>query len=463
VKDPAQPAIAVLVLLSALAFPRAPAAAERTLPANAAALVRVAAPAASAATAGDSPLRCDASSFALPVEGSAEAIDARGAAGSEPRLTLEPLPAGDHAGHGRPRIAIWGDSHTAAGPFVETLLEAWGLPSGSTRPSFIPPSFGQRNVRLRGLQSCVSGQWRWRTAYRRSAASSSAAERMAKGLVALASEASDSTLGFDFRAAAPGARLRWLDIVFSKDDPTRALVLGLRVNGGTEQLVFLYGGDVSLLRVQAEASGNAGVAIATLHLRLVAGQVTIEGLAPAYDDAPAAPTVDVFSVPGSTIAAWQNVDLRYLAGREADPADYDLVLFQYGTNDALAHDFEPGEFARSMRTALSRLREVAPQARCVVIGPPDRGAGSRRGVNAGESRRLSQRHATVSAVQERVAAEFSCTFWNWQRAMGGPGAALRWLRTEPRLMQPDLVHLTAEGYAQSARALAAVVTPRGKR
>ncbi|MFO1297555.1 MAG: GDSL-type esterase/lipase family protein [Rubrivivax sp.] len=378
-------------------------------------------------------------------------------------MTLEPLPSGDHAVHGKPRIAIWGDSHTAAGPFVETLLEAWGLPSGSTRPSFIPPSFGQRNVRLRGLQSCVSGQWRWRTAFRKAAPSSSPPMRMAKGLVALASETSGSTLGFDFRAAAPGARLRWLDIVFSKDDATRALVLGLRVNGGAEQLVFLYGGEVSLLRVQAEASGNAGVAIATLHLRLVAGQVTIEGLAPAYDDAPAAPTVDVFSVPGSTIAGWHNVDMRYLAGREADPVDYDLVLFQYGTNDALAHDFEPGEFARSMRSALSRLREVAPHARCVVIGPPDRGSGSRRGVNTGESRRLSQLHATVSAVQERVAAEFSCTFWNWQRAMGGPGAALRWVRMEPRLMQPDLVHLTAEGYAQSARALATVVTPRGKR
>jgi lysophospholipase L1-like esterase len=191
-----------------------------------------------------------------------------------------------------------------------------------------------------------------------------------------------------------------------------------------------------------------------LHLRLVVGQVALEGLAPAYADAATAPTVDVFSVPGSTIAGWQGVDTRYLGSREADPVDYDLVLFQYGTNDAAAQDFEPGEFARAMRVALSRLREVAPRARCVVIGPPDRGAGSRGGAAGAESRRRSQLHAAVSAVQERVASEFACSFWNWQRAMGGPGAALRWARAEPRLMQPDLIHLTAEGYAQSARALA---------
>jgi lysophospholipase L1-like esterase len=47
--------------------------------------------------------------------------------------------------------------------------------------------------------------------------------------------------------------------------------------------------------------------------------------------------------------------------------------------------------------------------------------------------------------------------------MGGPGAALRMAHAEPRLMRPDLIHLTADGYARSARALAAAVAlPAGR-
>lgn len=448
---PVLPVFAGALLLWLALGPTPAAAAPKA--SSAAALVRVAAPP-------DGPdLPCASSLFtALPAAGDGRTTDTVASPREEARLALEPLPASDRSPRARPRIAIWGDSHTAAGPFVETLLDAWGLPYAATRPSFIPPSFGQANVRLRHVQSCGSGPWRWRTAYRPAAVGS----RLAKGLVALASETPGSTLAFDFRAAGPGARLRWLDLVFSKDEPERALVLGLRVNGGPEQLAFLYGGDTSLLRVQAEAAAGGAVAIATLQLRLVAGQVVLEGLAPSYADAAAAPTIDVFSVPGSTIAAWQNVDMRYLGSREADPADYDLVLFQYGTNDAAAQDFDPGEFARAMRVALSRLREVAPHARCVVVGPPDRGAGG-RGAGLAESRRRSQLHAAVSGVQERVAGEFACSFWNWQRAMGGPGAAGRWARAEPRLMQPDLIHLTAEGYAQSARALAAAIALKGVR
>ena len=433
-----------LVGLLMLASPVAPAAAAGPAGPSQAALVRVVAPP-------DGPeLSC--STIADSAGGGAPDLQPTGGARETLRATLEPLTDTTPVPRGRPRIALWGDSHTAAGPFVETLLEAWGLPPGSHRPSFIPPSFGQPNVRLRGLHSCSSGPWRWRTAWRQPAAGT----RFAKGLVGLASETAGSTLAFDFRAAGPGARLRWLDLAFAKDDPERALVLALRVNGGPEHLVFLYGNDVSLLRVQAEAAGGGGASMATLQLRLVAGQVVIEGLAPAYADAATAPTVDVFSVPGSTIAGWQHVDARYLVGREIDPVDHDLVLFQFGTNDAVAADFDANEFARAMRAALTRLRGVAPRARCIVIGPPDRGAGGRGGGAASpESRRRSQLHVALAAVQEHVAPEFGCGFWHWQRAMGGPGAAGRWARAEPRLMQPDLIHLTAEGYAQSARALAA--------
>ena len=424
---------ASLACLLALAYGTGPVLAQTTL-------VRLAAPAEAPA------LACDNLRSGL---GMAVALAASSDGAAAPTLIPEPVvddsavPAARAEPRSRlPRIAIWGDSHTAAGPFVDTLLEAWGLPRAQTLPSFIPPSFGQPNVRLPLQKACVGGEWRLRTAHR----TPGVGARFAKGLDTLSSEGSGAMLAFDFRDPAPTTRLQWLDLVYSKDDPDRVLVLGLRVNGGPEQLLFLHGHGAPRLRVQAE------VPLATLHLRLVAGQMNLEGLVPAYVDAPAAATVDVFSIPGATVAGWQSVDVRYLATREARPVDYDLVLFQYGTNDAVGKGFDTEGFAQSMRAALRQLREVYPTARCIVVGPPDRGA---PGAGArSESRRFSLAHALVASVQERTAREFRCSFWNWQAAMGGPGSAQRWLHESPRLMRADLIHLTADGYTQSAQSLA---------
>jgi lysophospholipase L1-like esterase len=367
------------------------------------------------------------------------------------RVDLEPLRPGAPRSFGAPRIAVWGDSHTAAGPFVDTLLAAWGLQREFTRPSFIPASFGRRHVRLPAVRHCLQGEWRWRTAFRQPAAGA----RFAKGLVALATDVPDTGLALDFRAAGPGARLRFVDLSLGKDEGERLLVLGLRVNGGPEHIAFLHGDEVSVLRVVAESPGGAAAAIETLQLRLVAGQVVLEGIAPAYEDGADRPVVDVFSVPGATMAGWQLVDTDYLARRELEPVAYDLVLFQFGTNDALARSLDPERLAADMRQALLQLRRVAPQARCIVVGPPDRGVRGRgSSPDRAQSRRHAQLHADVAAVQQRVAGEFACSFWHWQRAMGGPGAALAWARHDPRMMQVDLIHLTAEGYARSARLLA---------
>jgi hypothetical protein len=43
-------------------------------------------------------------------------------------------------------------------------------------------------------------------------------------------------------------------------------------------------------------------------------------------------------------------------------------------------------------------------------------------------------------MQERLAAENACGFFNTFQAMGGPGTMGRWYRTEPRLVSADFIH-----------------------
>ena len=67
--------------------------------------------------------------------------------------------------------------------------------------------------------------------------------------------------------------------------------------------------------------------------------------------------------------------------------------------------------------------------------------------------KYAQIHKQLNAIQAQVAAQYGCHNWDWQLAMGGTGAAYRWARAKPALMSRDLIHLTADGYRQSAEAL----------
>jgi hypothetical protein len=98
----------------------------------------------------------------------------------------------------------------------------------------------------------------------------------------------------------------------------------------------------------------------------------------------------------------------------------------------------------------------------VLVGPPDRG----QLVKTSEARdkpadlyRWSTVHGKIARIQADVAARFQCSFWDWRRAMGGEGAAYRWFYHDPRWMARDLIHLTAAGYRESGRLLAAYVRP----
>ncbi len=376
----------------------------------------------------------------------------RPAARSEPAADMPmPAPFVAHAATlnpGVPRIGFWGDSHTASGHFVWGLLDAWGLPRDRVQPGFIPPTFGLAGVRSPLRRGCSGGTWQLRVAHKASAGPGHAFTR---SLAALASETPDSWIALDFRAPQAGARLKWLDIHFHRDSRERALVLGVRVGDGVERIVSLTASTARRLQVQSDRP------IATVTLRLIAGQIAVDGFAPAYEATPVA-VVDIFSVPGATAQGWRGAEGEALRQGDDRGPPYDVVLFQYGTNEAMDDSFDGEAYARELRSALSRFRVLNARSRCIVIGPPDRG--TPRNAGRGDPQRLAHVHRAIAAIQQKVAVEKACGFWNWQAAMGGPGAAFRWLQRNPPLMQVDLIHLTTQGYETSGGLLGRTIPLR---
>jgi lysophospholipase L1-like esterase len=339
-----------------------------------------------------------------------------------------------------PKLAIWGDSHTAAGSFVDGLAEAYQENRDKMLPTFIAPTFGNPGVRLPLRKACLSADWKVSFAHdeRQQAA------RYGRGLVAMSSSVPGSSVAVDFRWPQETTRLRWLNVHYSRDQAERSLVLAVSVNNGPDHWASLSRAHGNVLQIQSIDP------IATVRLRLVVGQITLEGFAPTYKATPAL-VVDNFSLPGATARDWLAVSAEYLKSQSATAAtEYDRVLWQYGTNEGVDEALDYDAYTKTLRASLAKFRSVYARAECILIGPPDRGDPTlARSAAAGPG--FSERHKAISVIQRQVGNEFGCAFWDWQAAMGGIHSARRWEMDDRRLMRADRIHLTPKGYQVSGR------------
>jgi lysophospholipase L1-like esterase len=126
----------------------------------------------------------------------------------------------------------------------------------------------------------------------------------------------------------------------------------------------------------------------------------------------------------------------------------DLVVLAYGTNEAGYYATPGAKYVETYRAVLARVRQALPEASVLVMAPMDRG--ERR--ETGEIGSLPSLPRLVAA-QRRAAREAGCAFFDTFAAMGGEGAAGRWLQSSPQLMTSDLTHPTRRGSDRLARLL----------
>ena len=65
----------------------------------------------------------------------------------------------------------------------------------------------------------------------------------------------------------------------------------------------------------------------------------------------------------------------------------------------------------------------------------------------------------VREAQRKLAAKIGAAFWDWSSAQPGPCGAQVWAAANPPLMARDYVHMTLEGYKQSADRFADFLIP----
>ena len=125
----------------------------------------------------------------------------------------------------------------------------------------------------------------------------------------------------------------------------------------------------------------------------------------------------------------------------------DLVVLAYGTNES--GDESPIEdYERDLRSVVERMREAAPTASCLLIGPSDRPLEV-------EERVFEDRGRTsqIIDVQHRVALEYGCGFFDLVAFQGGSLSMVQWAANDPAYASQDHIHYTRLGYQRLGEVL----------
>jgi lysophospholipase L1-like esterase len=208
------------------------------------------------------------------------------------------------------------------------------------------------------------------------------------------------------------------------------------------------------------------------------GMVTVHGVA-IGDEKPGIRYVSL-GIPGATAMtplSWHPAQLA----QDLERTSPDLVVIGYGTEESFDDDLNLRDYEAKVTRMLATLRQAAPRASLLVVGPPDvarlpnyapgtaRTSDVCRALSPQERASYSQRLRSgdprlarwhpplklegVRQALRRAAAANQAYFWDWSKMMGGTCGVHAWVHSEPALAAHDHIHLTEEGSKRSARLL----------
>jgi lysophospholipase L1-like esterase len=133
----------------------------------------------------------------------------------------------------------------------------------------------------------------------------------------------------------------------------------------------------------------------------------------------------------------------------------DFISLAYGTNEAGDDDQPIEEYEEALRKVMARIREIAPEASCLLIGPSDRPL-----LNEEDGTWQSRpRTAQVVEVQRKISVEFGCAFFDTVAFMGGDMSMPSWVNADPPVALKDHIHFTRVGYQRMGEVILNLLLP----
>ena len=359
-----------------------------------------------------------------------------------------------------------GDSHTAADFFSGRVRERLQQAFGAGGEAFIVPGKPHVGVRSALFSSDATDDWNYEALQR----SDDHKRFHLSGFNALAHHAS-ATLTMRSRN---GRAYDHADVAF------------LAQPGGGKAEVLLDGFSAG----EVDLDGGSGHTV-TFEARPKNGQGFRELSVRAVDDAPITVTgvevgregdgVSYLSIgyPGATVQLLQKLDSSNVVEdfRLLAP---DVVVLAFGTNEGFNDNLDVATYIAQYEQIVRRLQSLRPGLKIVMVGPSDaaRPVGQCHAEGVGQHCTSSPTVQTASLeggsncrfpvppklnqvreAQRKLAQRIGAAFWDWSSVQPGPCGAQVWAAANPPLMARDYVHMTLDGYKQSADRFADFLIP----
>lgn len=351
-----------------------------------------------------------------------------------------------------------GDDHVAYDRFAGALRDHLVSRFGSAGRGLMMPGL----YSIRGMKAERAGQWNFQSA------ATGAPSPFGLTGVRMTAASSDSWLRF---TSAQG-NFDWAEVSFM-------------TGPGFGTALVSLDGDTRLVPTAGAAANETSIQISSKSREILIkprGDGPISVLSVATGTNTTGIAYSNLGLPGATAAAASKWDADF-AANALHKLNPDLILLEYGTREGFDDALDIKQYETNLRAAVERLKEWAPQASILIVGPPDAarlpgfagaaGAQVCRGLNPQEiakyarlmensDERLSRWHSppmleAVRAAQRRTAASSGAYFWDWAKYMGGPCSIHAWASATPPLAEPDHITLSEAGDGRSARALFAEI------
>ena len=168
-------------------------------------------------------------------------------------------------------------------------------------------------------------------------------------------------------------------------------------------------------------------------LRVTGGHVRLFGVS--AENAGPGLVYDSLGLNGASITVLSRMLNQAHWAAELQHRQPDLVVINYGTNEADFPSFIEKQYERELREAIRRLRAALPETSILIMSPMDRGYKT----GSGEIETMPTIPQIVD-LQRRVARDTGCGFFDTFHAMGGEGTMARWYTGQPRLVSADFIH-----------------------
>jgi lysophospholipase L1-like esterase len=362
-----------------------------------------------------------------------------------------------------------GDSHTAADYFTGELRQKLQVRYGNGGVGYLDAGKPHIGVRSGAMKITASPGWTYHSIQR----SDNIAEFWLSGFNAVATVsgealtfASDTPVPFDsieieaLRQPGGGS----IDIILDGAVKSSAdlngtsvepVVLRLRPDGAPSDRVR---------QIEIRSRGTGVVSIASIGVYQKQAGVSYNNI----------------GYPGATIDLVNKFDEKLMADglRRLDPQ---IVVLVFGTNEASKPNLDAARYERNYEKAIARITAALPNARIVLVGPPD---GAERPPHClGKGAADAACHPAppsdgalytepadcdwhtiahldlVRDIERKIAERHGFVYWNWATINPNQCAAHQLVAASPPLMTPDHVHFTPAGYVKGADLFLSVLIP----